>query len=70
MKYVKIVAVFDDVKYAFYVNNENMRLLSDNAVIGYMAYLRIADFVINLDKNEMVKCRLTVSEVVDRYLNL
>lgn len=70
MAYVKIVAIFEDVKYAFYVNKDHMRLLSDNAVIGYMAYLRISEYAINLDTNTIVKCRLTLEDMFDKYLNL
>lgn len=71
MSYVKIVTIFDDVKYAFYVNKQNMSLLAVHpAMMYYMTYLRASDYAINLDTNTIVKCRLTLEDMFDKHLNL
>lgn len=70
MSYMKIVTIFDDIKYAFYVNKKNLILFAEHPAMTYMTYLRISDYAIDLDKNIIVKCRLTLEDMFDKHLNL
>ena len=62
--YRKIV---DAKNIVYYVRNEVVEVFDGNPFKTDYKLLRYADFAINRNTNELIKCRLSIEELIDIY---
>ena len=66
-EYVKIIGSIDDAsKVAFYINKDYVELAKNHP--SKYALLRFAEIAIDLNTNELIKCRYLLDEIFDNIL--